>query len=305
MNVFAYIMDTVIIIGVFSILSLSIALQFGFTGLVNFGVAAFFLIGGYTWALVTMAGYPSLVGFLVSLVFTSVVGLLVSFPALKLKSEYLALATLVFAEIVRIIVVNVPALGGAVGLPSTPQVFPITLFSSETFLILNAFLIYGVVLIFYLISYRMLNSPYGRIMRAIREDEGAAQALGKDTVRCKYQVFALGSAMAGIAGALYVQYIGFTGADLFTSNLTFTAWIMCITGGSSSLLGALIGAVIIQSLARWLRIIKDFFILPFDPHNIMFILTGILMVVFITFRPEGIFKEGPIRTIKKRKLVEN
>jgi branched-chain amino acid transport system permease protein len=287
-NVLAYVLDVIFYIGLYAILTLSLNLEFGFTGLSNFGIVAFFMIGAYTWAVITKAGAHPAVGFIASMITAGVVGFLVSLPALKLRGDYLSLATFVFAEIMRLIVMNIKELGGAVGMLFVPQIFPMQKLDRETYLIGNVVTVYLVFAGFLVMIYLLLHSPFGRTILAIKEDEEAAQALGKPTARYKYQVFFLGSVMCGAAGALYAQYLGFTGVDLFTLTVTFSVWIMCIIGGSDSLLGALVGAAIVELLSRSLRVAKDYFSLPIDPNNLMLILTGVLMVIFILYRPTGI-----------------
>lgn len=287
-NIVAYGLDVVFYIGLYSILTLSLNLEYGFTGLSNFGVVAFFMVGAYTWAVTTMAGTPAILAFIASMLAAGVIGFLVSLPALRLRGDYLALATFVFAEIMRLIVMNIKALGGAVGMPFVPQIFPMQEISREAYVVANTILVYSVLLAFMLLTYTLLHSPFGRTILALREDEEAAQALGKNSTRYKYQIFFLGSVMCGAAGALYAQYLGFTGVDLFTLTVTFSVWIMCIIGGSDSLLGAVVGAAIVELLSRSLRVAKDYFMVPIDPNNLMLILTGVLMVLFILYKPTGI-----------------
>ncbi|RLI35855.1 branched-chain amino acid ABC transporter permease, partial [Candidatus Bathyarchaeota archaeon] len=151
--------------------------------------------------------------------------------------------------------------------------------------------------VFYLIIHLLTNSPYGRVLRAIREDEEAVQALGKNTTLFKVQAFALGSAMAGAAGSLYTQYLSYVGPDLFSPALTFTVWIMVLLGGPANNVGAVLGALIMQAFDRGTRILKDFLVLPVDPMNLRFIIIGILIILFLMYRPEGLLKEKDIRTV--------
>ncbi|MEM3510805.1 MAG: branched-chain amino acid ABC transporter permease [Nitrososphaerales archaeon] len=303
-NIVAYGLDVVFYIGLYSILTLSLNLEYGFTGLSNFGVVAFFMVGAYTWAVTTMAGTPAILAFIASMLAAGVIGFLVSLPALRLRGDYLALATFVFAEIMRLIIMNIKALGGAVGMPFVPQIFPMQEISREAYVVANTILVYSVLLAFMLLTYTLLHSPFGRTILALREDEEAAQALGKNSTRYKYQIFFLGSVMCGAAGALYAQYLGFTGVDLFTLTVTFSVWIMCIIGGSDSLLGAVVGAAIVELLSRSLRVAKDYFMVPIDPNNLMLILTGVLMVLFILYKPTGIIPAIRVKLRHSGVLVE-
>jgi|FaiFalDrversion3_1042247.scaffolds.fasta_scaffold01331_5 branched-chain amino acid transport system permease protein len=300
-NIVAYTFDVIFYIGLYAILTLSLNLQFGFTGLSNFGIVAFFMIGAYTWAVTTMAGAHPIIGFIASMISAGIIGFLISLPALRLRGDYLALATFVFAEITRLIIMNIKELGGALGIPFVPQIFSMQNLEREIYIILNVIIVYLVFVGFLVMTYLLLHSPFGRTILAIREDEEAAQAMGKPTVRYKSQIFFLGSVMCGAAGALYAQYLGFTGVDLFTLTVTFSIWIMCIIGGSDSLLGAPVGAAIVELLSRSLRVAKDYFSLPIDPNNLMFILTGVLMVIFILYRPTGIV---PTVRVKLRHRID-
>ncbi len=134
-------------------------------------------------------------------------------------------------------------------------------------------------------------SPYGRVLKCIRENELLAESLGKNTFRYKAQVFVIGSIVAGTAGAIYSQYLGFAGTELFTYSVTFTVYVMSIMGGSSTRLGALVGAFIYLSIQDLLRIAKNWIAIPIDPNNLAFILFGFATVLILYFRPEGIVRE--------------
>lgn len=224
-------------------------------------------------------------------------GLLASLPALKLSEDYLAIVTLIFAEVIRLVIKNEYWIaGGAVGLRGIPPIMSIEGLSHEAFLAINALIVYAVLAFLCVVAYMLVNSPYGRIMRAMREDELAAQALGKNTFKCKAQIFVLSSMMLGAAGSLLAHYVAYVGPELFVISMTFAAFIMSIIGGAASIGGALVGAAVMKAIERGMRIAKDYVGLPIDPNNLMFIFTGVLMLVLLMFRPEGLLKERPVKT---------
>ena len=205
MDPLLYILDLVVFIGIFGILALSLNLEFGFAGLANFGKVVFFLIGAYTYALLSHIGVPFYLCLIAGAIISAAFGLLVSLPALRLRADYLAIALLTFGEILRLIVKSEDFAGGDWGIPVSP-VFAWT-GSELIYRLENVGLVYLCLFICFLAAQLLANSPYGRVMRAVREDEVAAEALGKNRARYKAEVLMLGSAMAGIAGGLYAQYL--------------------------------------------------------------------------------------------------
>lgn len=297
-NIIAFCLDVAIYMGIYSILTISLNLEYGYTGLMNFGKVAFFMIGAYTTALLTISGASFIVGILAGVATAAIAGLLVSLPALRLRKDYLAILTLVFGEIVRIILKNeIWLAGGPFGLGSIPSAHPILReVGEELYLLINAAFVYGTLALFYLITERMVNSPYGRVLRGIREDEEVAQCLGKRTFRYKLQVFTVGSAMAGAAGGLYAQYIGAISTYMFMPIVTFTVVLMCILGGIANNKGAILGALLVVGFKRGTRLAKDYMGIPIDPTNLMYILTGVLIILFLLYYPGGILKEKPVKT---------
>src|SRR5579875_1263999 len=291
-----YLGDAAVTILIFAILSLSVNIQYGSTGIFNFGIVAFFMIGAYTASFLTLAGYPFILGVLFGAVLSAIAGFLISLPALNLRGDFLALATFMFAEIIGIIVLNVPSLGGAVGIANVPSAFPwITDYASSVGA--NLLLVTALFLVFYLVYRLMMVSPYGRVLKSIRENEILAESLGKNTFRYKSQVFVIGSIIAGIDGAVYAQYLGFAGTELFTYAVTFTVYIMSIIGGSSTGVGALLGSAIYTAVQTGLLILKDSVALPVDSNNLLFILFGLFTVFVIYYRPDGIIREK-LRRVK-------
>ena len=289
-----YTCDIIVYIGIFGIICLSLNLEFGFAGLANFGKVAFFLTGAYTYALLSDIGVPFYLCLIAGALISAIFGLLVSRPALRLRADYLAIAVLAFGEILRLIVKSEKDFaGGSWGMPVSP------IFSTDSYLVYrleNIGLVFLCLFICFLVVQLLANSPYGRAMRAIREDEVAAEALGKDRARFKAQAFMLGSAMAGLAGGLYAQYLQHVSPDLFMPMVTFTVWIMVLLGGPANNWGVLLGATLVEVFDRGINILKDYIHLPVDPSDLQYILFGALIILVLLFRPQGLLKESTVRT---------
>lgn len=298
-----YICDIVVYIGIFGIVSLSLNLEFGFAGLANFGKVAFFLIGAYTYAILSQIGVPFWLCLMAGAFVSAIFGLVTSLPALRLRADYLAIAVLAFGEILRLIMKSEDWIaGGDWGIPVSP-IFP-WMGSNLIYRLENIGLVYLCLFICLLVVQLLANSPYGRAMRAIREDEVAAEALGKDRSKYKAQAFMLGSAMAGVAGGLYSQYLQYVLPGMFMPMVTFTVWIMVLLGGPANNWGALLGATLVELFDRGTNIAKDYLILPIDPSDLQYILFGALIIFVLLYRPQGLLKESTIQT-KALKLARN
>jgi branched-chain amino acid transport system permease protein len=299
-----YVLDLVVFIGIFGILAVSLNLEFGFAGLANFGKVAFFLIGAYTYAVLSQSGIPFYFCLIAGALTSAIGGLVISLPALRLRADYLAIVVLTFGEILRLVIKAEHWIAGGVwGINVAPAIF-LTGASHRVEVLVNVVLVYLCLAICIVVLELLANSPYGRAMRAIRNDEVAAEALGKNRSKYKAQVFMLGSAMAGVAGGLYAQYIQFIAPSMFLPMITFTVWIMVILGGPANNWGALLGAGLVELFDRGANMVKDYVTLPIDPANLQYILFGALIIVILLYRPQGLLKESQIKT-KALKLAQN
>jgi branched-chain amino acid transport system permease protein len=282
--------------GVFAILSISLNLEAGFTKLMNFGKVAFFAVGAYTSALLTLNGAPYLVALVAAIALSSFAGFLIALPTLRLREDYFAIVTIAFGEILRIFLESEAWLTrGFLGLAGIPR--PLRELFTANYLAFYSLYVAGMVLLCYLIARRVVNSPFGRVLKAIREDETAAQALGKDVFAFKTRSLIIGSGMAGLAGNLFAHHITFIAPEMFLPTLTFTVWIMMVIGGSGNLLGSIFGAVVIQAFERASFFIKELPLVPIEPLNFRIIVIGLLLVLFVLYRPEGILKERKAETV--------
>ena len=254
-GIVSYLVFFLILALIFGIAVLGLNLQWGFTGLFNAGVAGFVAIGAYTMAILTgpardavFGGFelPFVVGLAGAMVTSAIGAVIIGLATLRLRHEYLAVATFGIAVSIQLVCLNWEYLtGGTLGLIGIPNP---TKAWAEGPLAQNA-LFLGVVLIAVLLVFwaleRIVRSPWGRTLKAIREDEVAAASLGKSPERVRLEAFILGCMIMGLAGALYVAFIGYVSPWDFLPILTFQIWTMLIVGGSGNNRGALMGAVIV------------------------------------------------------------
>ena len=261
---------------VFAVLALGFNLQWGYTGLFNAGIAGFYLIGAYVAAIAItpptppiivggvvvfpghLGGYslPLVVGVLLAMLASGATAALVAVPALRLRADYLAIATLAFAVILQIATTNLQSItGGSIGISGIP---PPIYYQGPDAQFLTAMTLVGVgalvLVALILILQFMVESPWGRVLRAIREDEEATMALGKNTFNYKLQAFAIGGALMGLAGALYAISLGYLSpSSSFAPSVTFSVWVMVIVGGSGNHRGAIVGAFLIYGM-EWISV---------------------------------------------------
>lgn len=291
-----YLLDTLVFMGIFALLSMSLNVEYGYTGLGNFGKVAFFMAGAYAYAVTAALGWPVYLSLVMAALIAGALGAVVSLPALRLREDYLAIVTLSFGEILRIFVKAEQWLAGGVWGKTVPSAFAGLGLSPKTMAWANVLLVWAILAGVFLFLHLLMNTPYGRVLRGIREDDVAVQVLGKSLVSYKAQALMVGSAIAGVAGGLFAQYIRFIDPYMFLPLVTFLVWVMLILGGPANHWGALIGALIVEFFNRGSRIVKDYIALPFDPHNVQFVLFGLLIIFLLLYRPYGLFREKPMRT---------
>jgi len=323
--------------GIYLILALSMNLEYGLTGLPNFGKVFFYSVGAYTSAFVVSRlmlalGGASLVPwsaeaavfreelarsepwlaiglFLLCLVLAALVGAalgsLLSSPALRVQDVYLALILLVVAEIARVYVRATEGfIGGPHGLGGIPNPFRFIEGAGPRGLA-YAGLVLALAAGAYVLVERITHSPFGRLMKAVRDDELAAQVLGKRTHWVKAQVMAVGSALAAVAGVLYAFFTEFVGTEDFDSQLTFTVLLMVILGGAGNHRGVVAGTLIMTAIDRFTR--PSFLALlglqlPVDINYARHALIGVLLVLLILYRPQGLVPEGRVRTAAREEV---
>ncbi|MCM2403657.1 branched-chain amino acid ABC transporter permease [Rhizobium sp. S153] len=289
----------------YSIMCLGLNVQWGQTGLFNVGIAAFVAIGAYVSALLTtpetpdrFGGFdlPIAIGWLGGALAAGLAAWLVGALTIRLRSDYLAIATFGVAVSVQLCVLNIqPLTGGAFGIGFIPRPFANLAGNPLGFGLANLALVAGVVLALYLALEHLAKSPWGRVLRAIREDETAAQALGKRPIRFRLQAFTIGGAIMGLAGAVQGHFIGFIAPDNYLPILTFQVWAMLIVGGSGSNRGAILGAILVWGLWALSAAAVSTVVPPEQQAraaSLQIVAIGIGLCLILLLRPRGILGEG-------------
>lgn len=281
----AYFIHLLILIGIYLILAISLQLAMGFTGLLNLGHIAFFAIGAYTSALLSLNGAPFWLAFLLAGILAMIFGLLLSIPTNKLKGDYLALATLAFTFVIYSIALNWTGLTrGPLGLPGIPKpiLLGISFSNNFSFLILTVI----IALISYFIIKKIVSSPFGKVLEATRDNELATKVLGKNTFKMKSYALGISAFFAGIAGSLYAHYITFIDPSSFTIMQLIPILIIVIIGGLASLKGTVIATIILVLLPEPLRFIGF-------PSSIIGpmrqIIYAIILLLILIYKPKGFY----------------
>lgn len=291
-----------IMMGIYAILSLSLNLQYGFTGLANFGEVAFFCLGAYVTTIVTLTfNLPFVVGLVSAMIVAGLFGYVIAIPTAELKEDYWAIVTLAAGEIVRIFFLNEqwvvgggPYRGGAFGVGDIPQPLK-SHFTPHVYPLFYLGIVAACVIVTYLIINAVTNSPFGRILKSIREgDDKLAQAMGKNVRRSRETVMAIGGSFGGLAGCLWAHYYGFISPNQFLPLVTFIIWAMVIVGGEGNNKGAIFGAIVITLFYHSTRFIKDYIPINEDTlASLRMVAIGVLIVVTMLFKKEGLIKEKP------------
>jgi len=280
-----YLIHILVIAGIYIILTLSLNLIVGYTGLPALGHAAFSCIGAYTSSLLALRfGISPWIGVFAGGVFGALLGIIIGYPSIRLKGDYFALATFGFGIIVYSIAKNwVSLTRGPMGLPGIPS---FSLFGYE---ITKTWQYFIIVLVFALITLfilrRIVNSPFGRVLKSIREDEIASETLGKNTTKYKLMVFVIGAFFAGIAGSLYAHYITFIDPSSFTVMESITVLLMVIFGGMGSISGSIVGATVLVIIPELLRFLGMPSSIAAEVRQMIY---GLLLVVLMIKRPQGL-----------------
>jgi branched-chain amino acid transport system permease protein len=332
----AYVISFSVMAGIYAMLSLALNTQWGYNGHLNFGIAGFFAVGAFTHALFTTQmpeglaaqyshqafglGAPFLVGVAAAAVVSGIVALIIAVPVLRLRLDFLAIATIGIAEIIRLIFQNerwlangpqplrgiprplaclfenppcgwLPGWGEAIVAPLTPRDYPLF------YLVIVALFLAGL----YLLVERACRSPWGRMLRAVRDEESSAAMSGKNVTAVRVQSFVVGAVIMGIAGALYAPFVVTIDYSHFHAVFaTFLIWVMLMLGGSGNNKGAIIGGLIIWGVWSGTAILATELgpvlaaispELPGRAPYIRWMLVALLLVVIVLYRPQGLFSE--------------
>ena len=270
---------TLILICVYIILATSLNLINGITGQFSIGHAGFMAIGAYLSAIVIVKFEGSLVvALLVGALVSAAAGFLIGLPTLRLRGDYLAIATLGLGEIVRIFFLNMDSVGGASGM-SVPRE-------------INWTWAFWLMVISVLIMMNFVNSTHGRACISVRENEIAAEAMGINTTKYKVMAFTFGAFFAGLAGGIYASYMYFIQPMTFSFLKSFDILVMVVLGGLGSMTGSIVGAIVMTALSAFLSSWPEW----------RLVITAVLLIVMMIFRPTGLMgtKELSLNFLRKK-----
>ena len=273
----SYILLNIVLIGINIILAVSLNLITGFTGQFSLGHAAFMSIGAYASAIVTAKfNQPFIVGIAFSGIVAALAGIVIGIPTLRLKGDYLAIATLGFGEIIRILGLNSDYIGGATGLNDIPQ------YTNWTWIFL-------MVVLTVVIIRNFIKSYHGRACISIREDEIAAEAMGVNTTYYKVLAFAMGAFFAGIAGALYANYFYFIKPDSFGFMKSIDILVIVVFGGIGSLRGSVVGAIALSLISLFLQNIPE----------LRMVVYSLILFTIMVYKPTGLMGNQEFKFFRK------
>jgi branched-chain amino acid transport system permease protein len=283
-----YLLHIFILIGIYIIAAASLNLVAGYTGLLSVAHAAFYGVGAYVVALMGLKlGVSFWISLPCAMLVAALLGAIVAMPSLRLHDDYFVLATFGLQVIATSVMNNwVEFTGGPLGLPGIPQptLFGITLSAHWQMLLL----VWMLAALSFWVLCRLVRAPFGRVLRAIREDEVFSQSLGKSVTGFKVKAFVISAALAAVAGSLYAVYITFIDPTSFTVQESIFMLAIVIVGGAGNLWGSVIGAVVLVALPELLRFVG----LPSAiAANMRQILYGSLLVVMMLWRPQGLLGE--------------
>jgi len=297
-----------VVAGIYTILALGLQVQFGFAGLLNFGQVAFMAIGAYTMAiLVVKEGWSMWLAAPLGIVAAGVGGLVLGLPTLRLRADYFAIVTIAFSEIIRYVATNEGNVtGGTQGTIALGGVGTATQYNGEWDRFQNhvqstlgfgsrdatmLVIVWVSALVLLTLTWLALRTPWGRVLRAIRDDEDAAASLGKNVFAYKLQALALGAALAGVAGLFYAWQFSFFSPDDFEPLLTFFAWMILLLGGVGRVFAVPVGAVVFGFIfagTRFLNFAPFSWFASDERAYLRLMIIGLIIIVLVVVRPQGL-----------------
>lgn len=278
----AYFAKIILLSGISIILAVSLNLINGHTGQFSMGHAGFMAVGAYSSALASLymirfippqswLQTPVFIGILIlGALISAVIGFLVGLPSLRLRGDYLAIVTLGFGEIIRVVLLNLDVVGGARGLPGIPKYS-------------NFGWVYTFAVITVFFCWRIVNTSYGRAFLSVREDEIAAEAVGVPTTRAKVKAFVIGAFFAGLAGGLFAHDLQYLSPPIFDFNRSFEIIIMVVLGGMGSISGSVLAAVFLTVLKEALRPLQEV-----TGVDLRMVIYSLMLIIIMLTRPNGL-----------------
>ena len=284
-----YLVSIVLTAGIYAIFALGLNLQWGYAGLLNFGHVSFMALGAYTTVLLGMHDVPLPLAVLAGMLLAGASGAFLGMATLRLREDYLAIVTIGFSEIIRFLLLNWSSLTkGSFGLFGYPRPGE-NLVGAMDYNLFLACLVIAVLALVYALLELLARSPWGRVLKSIRDDEAVSMALGKNSFSYKVQCLALGSAIAALSGSLLAFYLQYINPNNFLPLETFYAWIMVILGGSGNNRGTILGAFLLWGFFSGTRFLEGY--LTFSPSATSaarMVIIGLILIGLMMFRPQGL-----------------
>ncbi|MEM7303560.1 MAG: branched-chain amino acid ABC transporter permease [Pseudomonadota bacterium] len=297
----SYLLATMCFFGVYALLALGLNVIWGMAGMVNLGLAGFFALGAYASALATVAlGLPIIVGIIIAIAFAAGAGAVLSQLTLNLRGDYLAIVTLGFGEVVRLIAANeIWLTNGSDGISGIPGPMRGSV-SPLTFNAISCAALMLAVAVAWWMTERLRRSPHGRALRAIREDETAAAVAGKPVRRFKVQAFAIGAGLLGLAGAAYAHFTSYVAPDIFRPLLTIYIFLALTAGGTGNTGGAVLGAFLVIVILEGSRFVEPLFhgLSGAQGAALREMIIGCALILVMRLRPEGLLAERPPKPMR-------
>lgn len=289
----SYLLFVATVAGIYALLGLGLVLIWGQTGLVNLGLAGFFALGAYATALLTKnLPIPIALGWLAAIVLTAVVGMALTWVTRSMRGDYLAIMTLSFAEVIRLVAVNEAWLTNSIdGISAIPA--PLRSALDDQFNLFYFALTWAVVGLSYLLVRRLIDAPFGRVLRAVRDDDQVAAVAGKSVLSFKMKAFMLGSALAGLAGAMYAHFTAYIAPDLFTPLITIYIFLAVTAGGYTRPAGAISGALFVNFLLEGTRFAANHIagLSGLQIASLREIVIAAALIALMHLRPQGMLPE--------------
>lgn len=290
----AYITAMLVFAGIYALMALGLNVIWGLTGMVNLGLVGFFAVGAYASALLTKYWlWPMPLGWAAAGLAAALAGAIMAVIVARLRGDYLAIVTLGFAEVVRIVASNeVWLTNGTDGISGIPGPWRGAVSPQEFNLIFLA-LVWGAVLVAFLVLARVSHSPFGRVLRAVREDEDVAAVAGKAVLWFKVRAFCLGAAVLGVAGALFAHYNAYIAPEGFAPLLTIYIVLALTAGGVGAMRGAVLGALLVLLLLEGTRFIAQEIpgVTPVQKAALRESIIALSLILLLRFRPQGLIPE--------------
>jgi len=295
-----YLYDFVTLLSIYSVLAIGLNLMIGYTGIFSMSHAALLGVGAYTSALLSMkAGFPFIVSMICAVLVAALFSAIISVPSLRIAGDYFIVASMSLQIIIyEIFVTWIDVTNGPAGLPGIPRpnIFGLEIRTPQ------AYMWFAIVILALVVTavYCIIHSPFGRVLRAMKEDPIAVQSLGESVVRAKVTIAILSSAIAGLAGSLYAHKMMFINPATFDIHESITIASMVILAGAGRVWGPIIGVFVIQAFPELLRFLE---ISGSHIGSIQKALYGLILILLMMFRPQGIFGKFKDTTLGVKKHV--